>query len=246
MPSRSSWALGAVLMLGLGSCSAWKLPPSRAKKSANEKPVEVLPPPRSVDGTQPTPPAPSLLNPQVTSLDLCSALKLAGVYNPEILLARARVTESDAQRQLAAAQFLPTINFGTNYDQHQGTLQQSTGKIIQVNRDAMYLGLGASAVAAGTVTIPGVVLSGNVSDTIYNLLTARQIVRQRQFESEAVRNDVLLRVVTVHIWSCSAPRAGAPLPRKRVRILPKWRALPPISPRRGKANCPTRSAARPS
>jgi outer membrane protein TolC len=194
MSSRSLWPIAAVLLFSLGL-----LCPEAPGQQPAEKKTEDLPQPRPLPGTTSTPPAASLLNPQVTPLDLCTALKLAGVYNPEMLLARQRVTAADAQRQLAAAQFLPTINYGSNYDAHQGVLQQSTGRVIQTNRDAAYFGLGSGAVAAGTVAIPGVVLSGNVSETIYNFLTARQVVRQREFESDAVRNEVLLRVVVAYL-----------------------------------------------
>src|SRR5437868_5262653 len=89
----------------------------------------------SDDGTKPAAPPASLLKGDVQPVDLCSAMKLAGVYNPEILLARQRVVEADARQQLAAAQILPTLNVGTNLDHHQGNLQQSTGRIITVNRD---------------------------------------------------------------------------------------------------------------
>jgi outer membrane protein TolC len=54
--------------------------------------------------------------------------------------------------------------------------------------------MGSSAVGAGTVAIPGLVLSGNVSENIFGVLVSRQVVRQRAFASVAVRNDVLLRV----------------------------------------------------
>ena len=90
----------------------------------------------------------------VQVIDLASALKLAGVENRDILLARQRVVESLALRQLAAAQFLPSLNSGLNYDAHTGPLQQANGNILSVNRDALYLGAGANAVAAGTVNIP--------------------------------------------------------------------------------------------
>jgi outer membrane protein TolC len=100
---------------------------------------------------------------------------------------------------LAAAQLLPTINVGTNYDDHTGPLQRSTGVITKVNRSALYLGLGASAVGAGTVTIPGIVWNGNVSEVIFGGLVARQVVGQRQFASAAVRNDVLLRVAAGYL-----------------------------------------------
>src|ERR1043166_4710491 len=144
-------------------------------------------------------PAPAALPADVQPNGLYSAMKLAGVYNPEILIARQRVAEADARRQLAAAQILPTINAGTNLDHHQGNLQQSTGRIITVNRDSMFFVLGANAVAAGTVNIPGIVWNGNVSDQIFARLVARQVVKQRQFESEAVRNDVLGRVAVAYV-----------------------------------------------
>src|SRR5438270_12559615 len=127
-----------------------------------------------------------LLAPQVQAqprvderpIDLPTALRLAHVDNPEIRLARERVIEALAYRQLAAAQFLPTLNFGGNYDLHRGPLQQSNGELLKVNRDSLYLGLGAGAVSAGTVNIPGVVWSANVSEVWHNALTRRQIVRQ--------------------------------------------------------------------
>jgi outer membrane protein TolC len=157
------------------------------------------PPKKDDKPSAPTPPAlpalaASILDPEARPIDLASALRLAGVQNPEILLARERVTEAVALRQLAAAQILPNLNAGTNIDLHNGTLQQSTGQIIKVNRGSLYLGLGANAVGAGTVTIPGLVWSGNVSETIFDRLVSVQVVRQREFGSTAVRNDVLLRV----------------------------------------------------
>ena len=110
-------------------------------------------------------------------IDLASALQLGGVQNPEILLARERITEAVALRQLAAAQILPTLNAGTNLNHHTGTLQQSNGAILNVNRDSLYLGLGADAVGAGTVNIPGLVWNGNLSAVLFQNLAARQVVR---------------------------------------------------------------------
>ncbi|HZZ78213.1 MAG TPA: TolC family protein, partial [Gemmataceae bacterium] len=145
------------------------------------------------------PPVPTFLDENTRLIDLSSALQLAGVQNPQILLARQRVTEAVALRQLAAAQFLPSINVGSNVDVHNGVLQQANGNILPVNRDAMYVGLGANAVAAGTPSIPGLFWSGNVSTTIYNNLISKQVVRQREFTSVAVRNDMLLRVAQAYL-----------------------------------------------
>jgi outer membrane protein TolC len=127
-------------------------------------------------------------------VDLGAALKLAGVNNPQILLARQRVVEAVALRQYAAVQFLPALHLGASYDDHNGNLQQSTGNILKVDRNSVYFGLGASAVAAGTVTVPGVFWAGNVSEVVYGALIARQTVEARRFASRAVENETLRRV----------------------------------------------------
>ncbi len=64
---------------------------------------------------------PTILRPEVQPIDLDTALRLAGVENPELNVARQRVLEAAAMRQLAAARFLPSINPGTSYDNsHMG------------------------------------------------------------------------------------------------------------------------------
>src|SRR5438105_3341386 len=97
---------------------------------------ETLPPPKPVEASFARPP--SLLDAQTTLIDLPSALRLAAIENPELLLARERVTEAVAERQLAAAQFLPSLHAGTNLDNHTGTLQRSNGVIEKINRGALY------------------------------------------------------------------------------------------------------------
>ncbi len=133
-----------------------------------------------------------------TTIDLASALQLAGVRNPEIMLARERVTETVAIRQFAAAQVLPNLNAGMNFDSHSGNLQQSNGHILDVSRSALFVGSGANAIAAGSVNIPGVMWNQNISQGIFTFLVARQTVRQQQFASQATRNQVLLRVALAY------------------------------------------------
>ena len=135
----------------------------------------------------------------VQVIDLASALKLAGVENREILLARQRVVESLAWRQLAAAQLLPSLNAGLNYDAHTGPLQQANGNILSVNRDSLYLGAGSNAVAAGTVNIPGLVYDVNVSQTIFRYLSSRQEVARRRYAEAATTNEMLRRVASAYL-----------------------------------------------
>src|SRR5437764_868782 len=94
---------------------------------------------------EPPVPLTSNLDPAFRPIDLNTALRLAGVQNPELNIARQRVVESVALRQIAAAQILPTLNGGMNYDNHTGVLQQSNGNILSLNRSAVYVGAGTNA-----------------------------------------------------------------------------------------------------
>ncbi len=197
---RCCWCVVLLAAAGLVAAPAVPAQPPGQKPAANG---EQAPPPRPV--TLPLPDAAAtLLTGPMAPVDLDNALKLAGVQNPEILESRAVVEEAVALRQLAATYFLPNINLGGNLDTHTGTLQQSNGNIIKVNRDSLFLGMGANAIAAGSVNIPGVQLIGNVSVGVFNYLISRQVVAQRQFASEAVRNQVLLRVTGAYLDLMSA------------------------------------------
>jgi outer membrane protein TolC len=143
--------------------------------------------------------APSIIDTGAMPITLDGALNLAGVQNPEIRLARERVLEVLALRQLAAAQFLPSLNAGASVNHHVGVLQQSNGNILNVHRDSLYVGLGSSAVSSGTVTIPGIVWNLNLSDVAFRSLVSRQRAAQAEFASEAVRNQMLLRVASAYL-----------------------------------------------
>jgi outer membrane protein TolC len=139
------------------------------------------------------------LQPGENPIDLGTALVLAGAENPELMLARARISEVVALRQLAVAQLLPNLNIGTSADAHIGVLQQSTGNILTVNRDSLYYGLGANAVGAGTVNIPGLNYNLNVGDAWYGYLVSRQRVRTARAAADATRNEMLLRVCLAYL-----------------------------------------------
>lgn len=139
-----------------------------------------------------------LLGTEVAPIDLAAALDLAGVQNPEILIARQRVVQAVAERQLAAAQLLPSIRMGWSYDDHTGPLQQSFGNILSLHRSAMYVGAGAYAIAAGTVNIPGVYWNLNASQTLIDNLRAMSNVEQQQLHNRAVENETLLRVAIAY------------------------------------------------
>jgi outer membrane protein TolC len=190
----------SVLCLGMADVARGESPKRTEVKDSGTDPFQEPVPDakRTADRIGPAPESPTILDPRNRPIDLNTALRLAGVQNPQLLIARQRVVEAAAQRQLAAAQILPSLNMGTNYDSHSGALQQSNGNILSVNRSAVYVGAGAGAVAAGTVSVPGVVLQGNVAVGVFGFLTSRQVVLQRQFASEAVRNQTFLQTTLAY------------------------------------------------
>lgn len=189
--------------------------PAQPTGKQPSKGIETLPPPRrdrakpkdrkftekergEIEASLPPVP-PSILPAEMNAIDLGCVLRLAGIENPNILIARQLVAVAEGQRAIAYAMILPNLNAGMNYDAHDGPVQQSSGNILKVNRDALYFGAGAGAVAAGTVGIPGVQYVLNVSEGLFGALSIRQVVRQRRFESLAVRNQMLLRVADAYM-----------------------------------------------
>src|SRR5947207_2434131 len=98
------WLAAMVLIFGscFGALPSVAQPPAKleTKGESQQSPLTLAP-------------STGLLQAPASPIDLASALRLAGVQNPEILLALQRVEEAAALHQLAAAQFLPSLNAGT-------------------------------------------------------------------------------------------------------------------------------------
>lgn len=193
------------LALGGMVCAGWA---ATSTAQNPDKPLMALPLSatelKPLDETRPTdsaslpPPANSILSPETKPIDLPTALRLSGVQSPELLIARQRVVEGEAVHMIAAARYLPSLNAGFNYDSHTGTLQDTSGSVLSVNRTSIYVGSGANAVSAGSVNIPGVVLTGNIATVVFGELAARQLVKGRQAAAVGVRNQVFLAVTQTY------------------------------------------------
>lgn len=142
-------------------------------------------------------------------IDLPTVLRLAGWRSPAVLIAQQRVLAVTAQQQLAAAQALPNLNLGTNYDDHGGALQNADGRILTVQRSALYAGAGANAVAAGTVNIPGLSYNLNVGEASYNFLASRQRSEGARAAAGKIQNNVLLATASAYCRLVQAQGARA-------------------------------------
>jgi outer membrane protein TolC len=127
-------------------------------------------------------------------IDLTTALRLAEVENPVIAEAQQRVREAAAIQLAAYALMLPTLNAGASYHGHAGDLQRSTGRILDVSSQALYVGGGARTIAAESVSIPAVNIFSALTDAIYEPLATRQITAATRYSAAATANSTLLDV----------------------------------------------------
>jgi outer membrane protein TolC len=137
--------------------------------------------------TPPAPACPAPLPPEDKPLpiNLPTALQLAGVRPLDVALASQRIELAVAQLRQAQVLWLPTLYVGADYFRHDGQIQDVSGNVFGTSKSTFMLGAGPSAVFA-------------LSDAIFGPLAARQVVRAREAEVQAARNDSLLTVAEAY------------------------------------------------
>jgi outer membrane protein TolC len=165
------------------STAALASPPKKPERPILPASAE-LPPPRVVAvAASPDLPAvpPAEIQGKPLPINLATALSLSGASPLDIGIAEARVRAASAGLDRANVLWLPNINLGIDYFRHDGQIQDIVGNVFTTSKSSFLLGAGPQAVFA-------------TSDAIYAPLAARQVVRARQAEAQAVRNDTTLRV----------------------------------------------------
>ncbi len=114
------------------------------------------------------------------SIDLPAALRLAGAQNLDIQISRQLLREAQANRTEAAEQFFPWISPGIGYHRLDGLAQSSSTGVIDEAHYQSYF--------------PGGTLAAEVAigDAIYNLLSAKQLVKAAGHALESQQLDANL------------------------------------------------------
>jgi outer membrane protein TolC len=118
-------------------------------------------------------------------IDLPTALRLSNANPLDILIADERVKAADARYRRAKVLWLPNVGLGADYFRHDGQIQDVAGRVFTTSKSAFLVGAGPTAVFS-----PG--------DAIYSPLAARQILRARQADAQAVRNDIMFQVAEAY------------------------------------------------
>ncbi|HVK17713.1 MAG TPA: TolC family protein [Fimbriiglobus sp.] len=118
-------------------------------------------------------------------ITLPTALQLAGVNPLDIAVATERLRIASAQYDRARVLWLPNLSAGVDYFRHDGQIQDIVGTVFTTSRSSVLVGGG-----------PG--LSVAAADALYAPLAARQVIRARQADVQAARNDSTLAVAEAY------------------------------------------------
>jgi outer membrane protein TolC len=132
-------------------------------------------------------------------ISFSKALALVAGRNPQIAFASEQINEAFAQLMGARILWLPSIQAGINYQNHDGPLQNSDGTITVASRSALEAGLGMYAVGGGAPAIPGVSAKFAVADAVFQPRIADQEVAARQHAVAATAHDLLLFAAVAYL-----------------------------------------------
>jgi outer membrane protein TolC len=118
-------------------------------------------------------------------INLATALRLAGARPIVIAAAQASVETADAVLSRARVAWLPSVYTGAGYYHHDGATQGQSGNF--------YINTKQQFVAGG-----GLVVNFAAADAIFAPLVARQVVRARELDVQAARNDALMAVADAY------------------------------------------------
>jgi len=135
----------------------------------------------------------------VLQIDLATALRLADERNLDVAIYFERVAEATAKLAQARLLAVPTIRVGGSYSRHTGTLQETSGNVIDADRVSRFSGLGAGAVGAGDLQASGIGVGIDLADAIFQPLVAHQNRAAVQAASTANRHQVLVDVATAYL-----------------------------------------------
>jgi outer membrane protein TolC len=194
LPGFPGWCHRAV---GLGTAGLLLLGSARGQPPTGRSagvPVSQLSPAAVAPATLPAPQAlhghaaPSVADaaPKLVPITLDTVLRLAEGQNAQISLARARVDEAYAQRDLASAGWLPNVYFGTAYYRHEGGIANEDGTLTHSSFSTLFGGAELSSKL-------------DLKEFAYQKVNAERGVWQQRGELSRISSETLLDAANTYI-----------------------------------------------
>ena len=118
-------------------------------------------------------------SPQLLTIDLPSALRLAGARNLDVQLAREKVAEAYAAEESAIERFFPWVAPGVTYRRHDNLIQNTEGVIEEVHKQSYAPG--------GTL-----IAQTDIGDAIFKSLEAHQLTQAARYGFAAQQQETIL------------------------------------------------------
>ncbi len=142
--------------------------------------------------------APTVIESGVYPIDLANALGLGGADNLQVRLARTRLFQAQARHLQAKTLWLPSLRLGIGYNKHDGRLQETTGNVIEVERNSLFygggFGLGGAPLTGGAGGPPRLMVNLSLADAYFKPLAACQEVAAHGAAERVASNDSLAEI----------------------------------------------------
>jgi len=142
--------------------------------------------------------------PEVLTIDLPTALRLAGARNNDIQLAREKLAEARAAEESAIERFFPWVAPGITYRRHDNLIQNTEGLIEDVHKQSYAPG---GTIAAQT----------DIGDAIFKSLEAHQLTKAARYGLDAQRQETILAAARGY-FDLAAAHEAVGVAREALRV----------------------------
>jgi outer membrane protein TolC len=147
---------------------------------------------------------------ELLTIDLPTALRLAGARNIDIQLARERLAEAYAAEESAMERFFPWLAPGVTYRRHDNLIQNTEGLIEEVHKQSYAPG---GTVAAQT----------DIGDAIFKSLEAHQLTKAARHGFAAQQQETILASARGH-FDLAAAHEAVGVAREALRVTTDYAA----------------------
>jgi outer membrane protein TolC len=174
--------------------------PAAVRAAADEAPVaepiaapQVAEPIAAPQPVESAPPSPGVTSATIrlVPIDLDTVLRLAEDQNAQIALARARVQEAYAQKDVAGLAWLPDLYVGTGFWRHEGGIQNEDGTLTHSSTQALWSGMEIHAQL-------------DLRKIAYEQVNAERTAWQQKGELSRITSETLLEATETYIDLLSA------------------------------------------
>jgi outer membrane protein TolC len=185
--------------------------PSRSPTEVVRAGGEVTP---SISSPAPTPGAPHPDN-KTLPLGLDTVLALAGEQNQQVILARERLRQASAEKEIAALAWLPALEVGAAYGRHEGGIQNEDGTLTHSSFGNQFTGL-------------ELIGKFDLREAAVQRVSAERNFLQKQGEVHKITNETLLEAANAYLdllLARSSEATARMLEKQHERLLERARKL---------------------